>query len=102
MSVGKHEVTVVVPTFNEEQAIGLVLDELVEVGYRNVLVVDGYSSDGTVRVAESRGVRVVQQNGHGKTGALKMALETLCSIWWLWLLRGSSCLPIGAWIRFAC
>jgi len=28
MSVGKHEVTVVIPTFNEEKAIGLVLDEL--------------------------------------------------------------------------
>jgi len=75
MSVGKHEVTVVIPTFNEEQAIGLVIDELMEVGYKNILVVDGYSSDGTVKVAESRGVRVVQQNGHGKTGALKTAVD---------------------------
>jgi len=71
MAIGKDLVTVVVPTFNEEQAIGLVIDELLEVGCKNVLVVDGYSVDGTVRVAESRGVRVVQQIGHGKTGALK-------------------------------
>jgi len=29
---------VVIPTFNEEQAIGLVIDELFEVGYRNVVM----------------------------------------------------------------
>jgi len=75
MSVGKHEVTVVIPTFNEEKAIGLVLDELFEVGCKNILVVDGYSADATVKVAESRGVRVVQQNGRGKTGALKTAVD---------------------------
>lgn len=75
MSVGKHEVTVVIPTFNEEKAIGLVLDELFEVGCKNILVVDGYSADATVKVAESRGVRVVEQNGRGKTGALKTAVD---------------------------
>lgn len=75
MSVGKHEVTVVVPTFNEEKAIGLVLDELFEVGCKNILVVDGYSADATVKVAESRGVRVIQQNGRGKTGAIKTAVD---------------------------
>ena len=79
MVIGKDLVTVVVPTINEEQAIGLVLDELFEVGCKNVLVVDGYSVDATVKMAESRGVRVVQQNGRGKTGAIKTALETLCS-----------------------
>lgn len=75
MSVGKHQVTVVIPTLNEEKAIGLVLDELFEAGFRNVLVVDGYSVDGTAKVAESRGVRVVQQNGSGKTGALRTAVD---------------------------
>jgi len=75
MTIDKSEVTVVVPTFNEEKAIGLVLDELFEVGCKNVLVVDGYSGDATVKLAESRGVRVVQQNGRGKTGALKTAMD---------------------------
>jgi len=75
MPIDKSEVTVVVPTFNEEKAIGLVLDELFEVDCKNVLVVDGYSEDATVKLAESRGVRVVQQNGRGKTGALKTAVD---------------------------
>jgi len=59
VSIGKHEVTVVIPTFNEEQTIGLVIDELLEVGYRNVLVVDGYSVDGTKpKLPNSRGIRI--------------------------------------------
>lgn len=74
MPVGKHQVTIVIPALNEEKAIGLVLDELFEAGFKNVLVVDGYSVDGTVKIAEGRGVRVIQQNGHGKTGALKTAV----------------------------
>ena len=45
MSVGRDDVTVVLPTLNEEEAIGRVIGELREAGYRNVLVVDGYSSD---------------------------------------------------------
>jgi dolichol-phosphate mannosyltransferase len=75
MSISKDQVTVVIPTFNEEEAIGLVLDELFEAGYKNVLVVDGYSVDATAKIAESKGVRVVLQNGPGKTGAIRTALD---------------------------
>jgi len=75
MAIGKDMVTVVVPTFNEEKAIGMVLDEVRAAGYKNVLVVDGYSVDGTVKIAESRGVQVVQQNGRGKTGAIRTAVD---------------------------
>jgi len=75
MAISKDMVTVVVPTFNEEKAIGLVLDEVRAAGYENVLVVDGYSVDATVKLAESRRVQVVQQNGQGKTGAVRTAVD---------------------------
>jgi dolichol-phosphate mannosyltransferase len=75
MPISKDMVTVVVPTFNEEEAIGMVLDEVKAAGYENILVVDGYSVDGTAKVAESRGVQVVQQNGRGKTGAIRTAAD---------------------------
>jgi len=42
--------------FNEEEAIGMVLDEVRAAGYENVLVVDGYSVDGTAKIAETRGI----------------------------------------------
>ena len=75
MAVSKDQVTVVVPTLNEEEAIGAVLDELKQHGYDNVLVVDGYSTDNTVEVANHNGVRVVFQHGRGKTGALRTAVD---------------------------
>jgi len=75
MSITKDKLTVVVPTLNEEEAIGGVLEELAEFGYGNVLVVDGYSKDRTVKVAGQNGVRVVFQHGRGKAGAIKTAIE---------------------------
>ena len=67
--------TIVIPTFNEQEAIGKVLDELFSIDLKNILVVDGYSSDGTVRVAKKFGVKVIFQQGTGKTGALKTATD---------------------------
>jgi len=75
MPISKDQVKVVIPTLNEEKAIGTVLDELLEAGYKNILVVDGYSSDRTVEVAKSRGVDVVYQRGVGKAGAIATAID---------------------------
>jgi dolichol-phosphate mannosyltransferase len=71
----KDDVTVLIPTLNEEEAIGGVIKEVVEAGYKNVLVVDGYSSDRTVEIARSMGARVVYQVGHGKSMAIKTGIE---------------------------
>lgn len=73
--VRKGDVTVVVPVLNEEGAIGMVLDELISNEYPHILVVDGYSKDNTVQIAESKGAYVVQQHGVGKTGAIKTAID---------------------------
>jgi dolichol-phosphate mannosyltransferase len=72
--VSADMVTIVIPTLNEEEAIGKVLDELMAEGYRNILVVDGYSTDRTVDIAKSRGVSVIYQNGFGKAGAVATAI----------------------------
>jgi dolichol-phosphate mannosyltransferase len=73
--VRKDDVTVVVPVLNEEGAIGMVLDELSSNGYRHILVVDGYSKDNTVQIAEDKGANVVKQHGMGKTGAIKTGID---------------------------
>ncbi|MEM2021496.1 MAG: hypothetical protein QXP80_04660 [Zestosphaera sp.] len=46
--------------------LGLVLDELKREGYEDILVVDGHSTDRTVEIARSRGVKVVYQEGKGE------------------------------------
>ncbi|MER3468439.1 MAG: glycosyl transferase family 2 [Thermoflexus sp.] len=71
----KEDVTVVLPTLNEQDAIGKVIDELRKEGYNNILVVDGYSTDRTVEVAKAKGVSVIYQHGSGKAGAIRTALE---------------------------
>jgi dolichol-phosphate mannosyltransferase len=73
--LSKDEVTVVLPTLNEEEAIGLVIDELKQMGYDNILVVDGYSQDNTPEIARRKGIKVVQQHGIGKSMAVKTAIE---------------------------
>jgi dolichol-phosphate mannosyltransferase len=76
-SVLKDDVTVVLPVLNEEEGISVVIDELLENGYRNILVVDGYSTDLTAQAARSKGATVIEQHGKGKTGAIKTAIEHL-------------------------
>jgi dolichol-phosphate mannosyltransferase len=75
------DLTVVVPTLNEEGALRQVLPRLREtfkrLGLRaEVLVVDGRSTDATVAVAEAGGARVLTQSGRGLGGALR---EGLCA-----------------------
>jgi len=73
--VCKDDVTIIIPTLNEEEAIGRVIEEVREAGYKNIIVVDGYSSDRTVEIARSMGARVVYQTGHGKSMAIKTGIE---------------------------
>ena len=71
------EVTVIIPTLNEAEAIGKVIDEILEVGIppENIIVVDGGSTDGTAEIAKSKGVKVVLQEGKGKADAIKTGLK---------------------------
>ena len=75
MSVSRDDVTVVIPTLNEEDGIGQIVLELKRSGYNNILIVDGYSTDGTAKVAESNGGHVVFQHGRGKCGAIETAID---------------------------
>lgn len=62
--------TIVLPTLNEAESIGKLIDEIKASGYDKILVVDGYSKDATRKIAEERGARVVGQHGKGKAGAM--------------------------------
>ena len=73
--ISKDDVTILIPTLNEEEAIGRVIEEVREAGYNNILVVDGYSSDKTVEIARSMGAKIVYQIGHGKSMAIKTGIE---------------------------
>ena len=71
----RDQVTVVIPTLDEEEAIGPLIDEVKAAGYGKILVVDGYSRDRTAEIARQKGAQVVGQHGKGKTGALLVARD---------------------------
>jgi len=70
-----RELTVIIPTLREAEAIGDVIDELHSYGITNILVVDGHSDDGTDRIAREKGARVVYQPGRGKADAVRHGLS---------------------------
>jgi len=76
-SLGLDSVTVIVPVKDEEEAIGLVIDELLNIGVKpgNIIVVDGHSRDRTPEIARSKGVVVVTQPGDGKADAVRHGLS---------------------------
>jgi len=61
-------VSVIIPTYNEAQAIGRVLSDLPSDLVNEVLVVDSNSKDGTVEIARKMGARVIQEprRGYGR------------------------------------
>jgi len=75
----KDEITVIIPTLNEAEAIGKVVDELKGKGFTKIIVVDGHSKDGTFEIAKSKGVEVVIQDGVGKADAIKSVLQYIDS-----------------------
>ena len=76
-NIDNDDFTVVIPVLNEEEGIGKIIQEIISEGYRNILVIDGYSTDKTVTVASENGVRVIYQHGVGKTGAIKTAIDNI-------------------------
>lgn len=75
MVVSRDQLTVVIPTKNEQEAIKVVLQELKELGFHNILLVDGYSTDKTVDYAKQLGVKVITQHGRGKGKGVQTAIE---------------------------
>jgi len=72
---GNGDVTVIIPTLNEERSIAEVVRELNHLGYHNVLIADGNSHDRTVEIAKELGANIMIQNGRGKGNALRQAFN---------------------------
>jgi len=69
------DVCVLLPTMNEAETIGDVVDGFRAEGFENVLVMDGDSTDGTREIADEHGARVVVQSEEGKGQAVREAMD---------------------------
>ena len=81
----REDVCVLIPTLNEAETIGPVIDGFTSRGFERVLVADGNSTDGTERVAREHGARVLTQSGSGKGQAIREALDHIDSAYVLML-----------------
>lgn len=71
---------VLIPTLNEAETIGDVIDRCLSAGFEpsDIMVVDGGSSDRTVDLAAQRDVRILHQlDSEGKGRAVMMGVEEL-------------------------
>lgn len=79
----KQTICIILPTLNEEPTIGKVIDEipraeLERAGYRvELLVVDGSSTDRTIEIAQSRGVKVLIEPRRGKGRAMRTGFDVV-------------------------
>jgi dolichol-phosphate mannosyltransferase len=72
--VSTPQVSVVIPTRDEEGLIGTIIDE-VRPYADEVLVIDGHSRDRTREMAAANGARVVLDRGKGKGDAIRLAFD---------------------------
>ena len=78
------EISVILPVFNEAPNLGLVLDQVESLKFADVevIVVDDGSTDGTSKVAEEKGVRLVRHPYNiGNGAAVKSGIRAAKGKW---------------------
>jgi dolichol-phosphate mannosyltransferase len=77
MKFNKDEVCILIPILNEAPTIGGVIREFKTLGYDHILVIDGKSTDNSVKIAREAGATVRTQSGKGKGNAIIEAFEVI-------------------------
>ena len=70
-------ISIIIPAYNEESSIGLVLNALPREKIHEIIVVDNGSTDETARVANENGARVVKEPKKGYGAACLKGIEEL-------------------------
>ncbi|PSP45870.1 TIGR04182 family glycosyltransferase [Halobacteriales archaeon QH_10_70_21] len=71
----RSDVCVLLPTLEEAETIGDVVEGFIEAGFEHVLVVDGNSTDGTREIAREHGATILTQSGVGKGQAVREGVD---------------------------
>ncbi|NYT06613.1 MAG: S-layer glycoprotein N-glycosyltransferase AglJ [Methanomicrobiales archaeon] len=77
MAIDQDAVCIFIPTLNEAPTIGPLVTTFRKKGFSHILVMDGNSTDATVRIAREAGAVVHTQSGKGKGEAIIEAIELI-------------------------
>ena len=70
-----NDVSLIIATYNEEESLGFVLDEIKDLNIGETIVIDKSSTDNTKDIAENYDVKFITQTREGWGGAVKEAIE---------------------------
>lgn len=73
-------VRVIIPAFNEQNALGKVLDEIPVDLVREIIVVDNASTDNTAQIAINLGVTLLKESRKGYGNACLKAIDYIASL----------------------
>jgi glycosyltransferase involved in cell wall biosynthesis len=71
------KISVIIPAFNEEESIGLVIESLPQKKIKEIIVVNNDSTDKTAYVAREHGARVVDESYRGYGAACLKGISVL-------------------------
>jgi dolichol-phosphate mannosyltransferase len=77
MDINRDQVCIIIPTLNEEPTIGDLITRFHQVGYSDIIVIDGRSADRTREIAAGAGAEVILQKGKGKGNAIIQVLPQI-------------------------
>ena len=77
LKMNYNDVCILIPTLNEEGGIGGIINNFKKQGFKNILVMNGHSTDKTHERVRKEGVRLVVQTGEGKGTAIRQAFEMI-------------------------
>lgn len=75
----KPDVRVIIPAFNEQNAVGLVIDEIPKELVSEVIVVDNGSTDNTYEQAKSKGATALKEPNRGYGNACLKGMEHIAN-----------------------
>ena len=75
--VSLEEVSLIIATFNEEQSIAYVLDEIKDYNFKEIIVVDGNSTDNTETIVGKYNTKFISQTKKGWVVQFYKGLNTL-------------------------
>lgn len=73
------DIRVIIPAFNEQNAVGLVIDEIPKEWVSEVIVVDNGSTDNTFEQAKSRGATALKEPTRGYGNACLKGMEHIAN-----------------------